>query len=799
MKVTWNWLAEFVDLQLPVAQVAELLTMAGLEVESIEQSGRELADVVCAEVVRIQPHPDGDRLSICEVRTGPDATRTVVCGAPNVQAGRRVAYAPPGATLPGGQHIAAAEIRGISSAGMLCSAAELGIGVDSSGILLLPGDAPLGTRVPAILGIEDTILDIAVTPNRGDCLSVLGIAREIAALSGQRLRRQRLTLHESEAATADLVTVRIDDPTGCGRYVARVISGTKVGPSPLWMQWRLQAVGVRPITNIVDVTNYVMIERGQPLHAFDLDRLPAPEIVVRRAGSDKSFTTLDAQTRALEPNDLLITSGGRPVAIAGIMGGAESEVTPSTRRVLLESAWFAPAAIRHSAKRLGLRTEASYRFERSTDIEGVPTAADRAAALMAKPSGATVAQGCVDVYPSVRPPIPISLRLKRVDDLLGIPVPRTEAVSRLKALGVVVSPATRSTVTAVPPSYRSDLTREIDLIEEIARLGGYQNVPTTLPECVMTGTGVRGEHQRQRDLRRFCAALGLNEAVFLSFCSTRANTLFPGLRGEREAVRVLNPLSQDEPELRLSLLPGLIRIVRENLDLGMLNAALFSMGKVFWRAQSFYEGRRLAGAVCPALPTVGVRTRGVVAEFVDIKGIIESLFEFMNIPTVRWMPASDLPALHPGKTARIELDGDLLGVLGSLHPAVEDEMKLQGPCWLFEVDIDRVLQYSPLRITFRDFSRFPAVLRDVAIVTDESFASDQVVRFVREWNHATQLVEDIHLFDQYSGPPIPPGKKSLAYALSYRAPDRTLTDAEVNELHGRLVTALKDALHVEPR
>jgi phenylalanyl-tRNA synthetase beta chain len=799
MRVTWRWLAEFIELQLAVADVAEMLTMAGLEVESINETGRELAQVVCAEIVRVGPHPAADRLSVCDVRAGTEATWTLVCGAANAQAGSRVAYAPPGATLPGGRPITTTEVRGISSAGMLCSAAELGIGAESPDLLLLPPDAPLGERVSAILGLEDTVLDIAVTPNRGDCLSVLGIAREIGALTGQRLRHQRVSVQESDRPAAEMVAVHITDPDLCGRYVARVLSEATIAASPPWMQARLQAVGLRPINNIVDVTNYVMIERGQPLHAFDYDRLPSPEILVRRAGTDSTFTTLDGQTRLLHPDDLLITSGGQPVAVAGVMGGAETEVTSSTRRILLESAWFAPASVRRTAKRLGLRSEASYRFERTTDIEGVLAAADGAAGLMAKLGGATVAQGRVDAYPGVRQRAPVSLRLKRVDDLLGMPVNRSEVVSRLRALGIAVSPATRGTLTAVPPSYRSDLTREIDLIEEIARLGGYQNVPTTLPQSILTGTGEPLEYRRQRDLRRSCAALGLNEVVFLSFCSPRLNALFPGLQNQREPVRVLNPLTQDDTELRLSLLPGLLRIVRDNLDQGVPRVALFCIGKVFWRGESFAEARRLAGAVCPALPSAGAGSRNAITQFVDVKGILESLPGFMALPDVRWKPATDLTAMHPGKTARIEAGGQLIGVLGGLHPTVVEEMKLQEPCWLFEVDLDRLLQYSSGSIVYRDLSRFPAVLRDVAIVTDESFASDQVIHFVREWSQGPQLIEDIHLFDQYTGPPIPPGKKSLAYSLSYRAADRTLTDAEVNDIHGQLIAALRDALHIETR
>ena len=799
MKIAWNWLAEFVELTLPITQVAERLTMAGLEVESIEEIGDALSAVVCAEIVEVRPHPQAERLNVCTARTGPDTTCTVVCGAMNVQAGSRVAYAPPGCTLPDGRRLETADVRGVTSAGMLCSEAELGIGTDTGGILLLPNDAAIGARVSAILGLEDTVLDVSVTPNRGDCLSVIGIAREISVLTGQRLRRRRLTVPESDVAAADLIALRIDDPELCRRYVARVLSDATIAPSPLWMQSRLRAAGIRPINNVVDVTNYVMIERGQPLHAFDYDRLPAKEILVRRAQTDAAFATLDGQARTLDADDLMITSGGEPVAIAGVMGGADTEVTLSTRHILLESAWFNPGAIRRTAKRLGLRTEASYRFERTTDIEGAPVAADRAAALMARICGATIARGRVDAYPGPAQQVPISMRLKRVDELLGMTIGRSELLSRLKALGVSVSPATRGTLTVVPPSYRSDLTREVDLIEEVARLGGYENVPTTLPESTLAGSGPELNQRRERDLKRFCAAHGLSEVILLSFCSPRLNALFPGLHDRRHAVRILNPVVQEETELRLSLLPGLIRVVRDNHDQGVTRVGEFCIGKVFWRDEAFGEARRLAGAICPTLPVAGIGSRNVRTEFADVKGIVEAILGFLGISEARWTAATDASAFHPGKTARVAVAGVPLGIVGSLHPAVAAEMKVQDPCWVFEIDSDRLLEYSRTRITYRDLSRFPAVLRDVAIVTEESFASDLVVRFVREWNQERRLIEDVYLFDQYTGPPIPPGKKSLAYSLSYRAADRTLTDAEVNQVHGQLIAALKDALHVEPR
>lgn len=798
MKVTWNWLADFVELDRPLEAIVERLTMSGLEVDSVEERGRDIAGVRCAEVIETRPHPNTERLTVCDVRSAGEVV-TVVCGAPNVRAGLRAAYAPPGSSLPGGRRIEAAEIRGVASAGMLCSEAELGLGDSDGGILELPNDAKIGARVAAVLSYEDIVLEIAVTPNRGDCLSVLGIARELAALTGRPLRRQRVAVAESRDAAADLIAIRIADPDLCGRYVGRVISDVKIAASPRWMQYRLQAVGVRAINNVVDITNYVMIERGQPLHAFDYDRLPRPEIVVRRAGRDGSFATLDGQRRALSPDDLVISTGDEVVAVAGVMGGANTEVTESTRRILLESAWFAPSSIRRTSRRLGLKSESSYRFERSTDIDAVAGAADRAAALMGKHAGGRVAAGRVDCFPAARPPAPITLRLARTDELLGMSLGRSEVTTKLKALGMNVAPAMRGTLNVVPPSYRTDVTREIDLIEEIVRLVGYQNVPATLPQCSLTGPGETLERRRLRRLREALASVGLTEALPLSFCSPRFNQLFPGLGEPRLPIAILNPITQDDAEMRLSLCSGLIRTLRHNADQATTRLGVFTVGKVFWKGSGFEEGRRLGGAIARGIPARGLGMHDAISDFAEAKGIVEGVFDILGVPDPSWHSAADLPSFHPGKTARIEIDGANVGVLGALHPNVQDELGVPDPCWLFELDLEKLLQYGRAPVIFKELQRFPAVIRDVAVITETDFASDRVVRFIRSWSETHPLVEDIALFDQYEGAPIPAGKKSLAYTISYRASDRTLTDAEINDVHAQLKQALVGSLPVELR
>jgi phenylalanyl-tRNA synthetase beta chain len=742
------------------------------------------------------PHAQADRLTLCEVRTGAGPVASVVCGATNMRAGDRVAYAPPGTTLPGGTRIEAATIRGVASAGMLCSAAELGMADASEGILILAADAPLGERVGVHLGIEDTLLDLDVTPNRGDCLSVLGVAREVAALTGVHLLRTRMTLRERGAAAADAVAVRIDDAAGCPRYAARVIRGVTIGPSPAWVVRRLAAVGMRSINNVVDVTNLVMLERGQPLHAFDAATLVRPEIVVRRAGDTRALRTLDGVDRVLAPEDLLITTGAQAIALAGVMGGAETEVTAGTTTVLLESAAFDPTSIRRTARRLELRSEASYRFERGVDVEGVGTALERAAALLTQLAGGTIAPGAVEARPHAPAPSAIHLRPKRVEDLLGRAVGRGEMTTTLKALGATVSAAPHGAILVAPPSWRRDLTREIDLVEEIARVGGYQRIPATLPTAPLEAGSLPVRAARERELRQVLIAMGFYEAVTLSFAALRSNVLFPGFGLAGAAVVIANPMSRDEPEMRRSLVPGLLAAWRTNRNHGATGLAAFSVGRVFAQDGGPREAWRLAGVMAGRLPWHGLGAARA-AEFADAKGAVEALLERLGVlDQVTWGRWQEAP-FHPGTSAAVRCADHLVGVVGGLHPDVEHELEIDAPAWVFELDIEKLLPYVPVHRRFTELPRFPAVVRDVAIVVDEDFASDRVVRFVRQWR--PELVADVALFDVYVGAPMAAGKKSLAYSVAYRAADRTLTDEAVNALQDDLRAALTRDLGVALR
>jgi phenylalanyl-tRNA synthetase beta chain len=796
MKVSYNWLREFVDLKAAPAAVRERLTLGGLEIEGETHPGADIRGVLVAEIVSIVPHPQADRLSLCAVRTGAAPPVSVVCGATNMKAGDRVAYAPPGTTLPDGRRIEQRAVRGVESAGMLCSEAELGLSDEASGLLILDRQAPLGERVAVFLGLEDTLFDLAVPPNRGDCSSILGVARDYAALTGARLLRQRIPLRERGPATADGITVRIEEGSGCGRYAARIVRGVVIRPSPAWMQRRLESAGLRPINNVVDVTNYVMLERGQPLHAFDLSRLATPQIVVRRAAATTQIATLDGVTRALDGNDIVISTGAEPIAVAGVMGGAASQVTDATHTVLLESAWFDPSSVRRTARRLGLHSESSYRFERHVDIAGVVTALDRAASLLQQLAEGVLDTGVVDNYPHpVAAPV-ITVRLKRIEDILGMPLSRADATSTLKGLGAEVGAGARGTLAVTPPTFRSDLTREIDCIEELARITGYHRIPSTMPTVALDGGRVPERLHWARALGQLLAARGLCELLSLSFTTAVLNQRFPGLNVPGECVVVRNPMVRDECELRRSLLGGLLGAVQVNRSYGS-GVAGFSIGKVFWRTDTPREAWRVAFVLAGEMPENGLGPRRE-PDFVDAKGVAEAILERLQVvERCRWERAPESGSFHPGKSAALVCDGTLVGILGCLHPAVEAELGAGASDWLCELDLEKLLTYVPARSRYRELPRFPGVIRDLAIVSDVDFASQQVVDFVR--HRGDPLIEDVALFDQYIGEPIPQGKKSLAYSIRYRSADRTLTDDEVNRVHGELTAALSRALPVELR
>jgi phenylalanyl-tRNA synthetase beta chain len=804
MRVPLGWLGEFVTWRSSTGALADRLMMAGIEVDRIEEVGRLDAGVIGGRLVAVEPHPQADRLSVCRVDAGRAGIVTIVSGAPGLVPGEIVAAALPGARLADGKPVAAANLRGVESAGVLCSEAEVGLGDDAGRVLVLPADVAPGTPLVELPGVADTVLELEVTPNRGDWLSILGIAREVAAVSGVRLRQRRPRLRESGRPAATDVEVRVEAPDLCPRYCARIVRNVRVAQSPLWLRLRLRRAGVRAINGIVDATNHLMIERGQPLHAFDLERLAEQRIVVRRARPSERIVTLDGIDRALDPDDLVIADGRGPVALAGVMGGQDSEVTDATRTVLLESAFFAPVSVRRTTRRTGLASQAAYRFERRVDPAMVREALDGAAALVARVAGGRIAPGVVESDAGTlrrEGAVTIRLRTRRAARLLGTAYPRGEIARRLRALGCRCRPS-GETVLVTPPTYRGDLRIEEDLIEEIARVGGYDAIPVTLPEVTLAG-GDAGESRRfARRLRRLLVAEGLTEMVTLSFTDAETNRRLPGLvGGSLEPLAVRNPLSSETGELRRSPLAGLVRALRLNVAQGAAFVGAFEIGKGYGRDAGGV--RREPGAVAFLLhgtwPPRGAERSGPATDFLDLKGVAANVLSALGLgeDRVRWQPAGEVPFLHPGQAAVAEVAGEAVGVIGALHPEIVHAADLSGEVWVGELDLQKLAHYLRARVALKPLPRFPAVTRDLAVVVEESFKAGEIVEEIRTLGNPQ--IESVRLFDCYRGAPIPPGKKSLAYSLAYRAADRTLTDAEVNALHADVVARLGARFELEVR
>jgi phenylalanyl-tRNA synthetase beta chain len=801
MKVSLNWLKDYVDIPMGVKDLAHLLTMAGLEVEGLTSSGEGLEKVVVAQIDSIRRHPNADRLSLVEVRTDREKF-AIVCGASNIREGQRVPLALIGAKLPNGVEIKKTKIRGQSSEGMLCSEIELGFGQDAAGIMILRDDAPLGKELAEALGLRDTVLDLSVTPNRPDWLSVIGVAREIAALTHQKTKYPPVLLSDGGEEIHRKTSVTLLDTDLCPRYVARMAEGVRIGPSPDWMRNRLEKVGVRPISNVVDVTNYVMMEYGQPLHAFDFRMLEEGRIVVRRAQEGETFITLDGVTRIMSSQDLMICDGKRPVAIAGVMGGLNSEIKEDTTTVFLESAYFNPMANRGTSKRLGLETEAAYRFGRGIDYGGCLLAANRAIQLIQGLAGGKVVEGVIDAYPTPLQPKPISLRFSKVNQVLGTKIPETNMKSYLEDLELHIQEEKGDVLVLNPPSFRGDLEREIDLIEEIARMDGFENIPITLPANSSFPQGKNRDYLLERKAMDLLIHHGFHEVVTYSFVSPACPDLM-GLRPEdqrRKPLRVLNPLSEDFSVMRTTLAPGLLETACYNLSRNNSNLKIFELRRVFL----FEDGKRLprelrhlAGLAMGLVGEPHWASPGRGIDFHDIKGCVESLLEAFQIEGASFDRADEVPFLHPGRSAKVSFKGEDFGVLGEVHPEVLSRYDISERAYLFEINFESLLQWAKEEKRFRTLPRFPAVYRDLSLVVEESLEAGKLVEEIRLSQEP--YMEEVMLFDIYQGTSIPMGKKGVTCRIRYRADDRTLTDEEVNQCHERVTARLKEIFRVELR
>lgn len=788
MKITYNWLKEFVDFPWDWPELVERLTMAGLEREGVEDLRGRYQGIAVGRVLQRQPHPHADRLSLCQVEVN-GAVRSMVCGAPNVAAGQKVAVILPGNSLPDGTLIRKSRIRGVESEGMICSQAELGLGPDADGIMVLPDAVQVGAPFAAQLGLEDVGLDFEVTPNRPDCLSVLGIAREVRALTGNPVRLPKHAATESGPPTAESASVAIEDPHGCPRYAASLIRNVRIGPSPLWLQHRLRNVGMRPINNAVDATNLVMLELGQPLHAFDLNRLAGSRVVVRRARPGEELETLDGARRRLDEEILVIADGEKPVAVAGVMGGLHSEVTARTADILLESAYFDPARVRLGRVRLELYTEASMRFERGADWEMAPLASARAALLIAQLAGGQVASAPLDVYPRPLSRPRLTLRLVRLNQLLATALDAPACARILELLGCEVE-ARGETLVVTPPSFRPDLQREVDLVEEVGRVYGYDRIEPSRTARTSLEAPALGQSP-ERALSQRLVGLGLDEVV----TSTIVERQWLELPGMGEAVELANPPTEGQNILRPSLVPSLLEVARRNFNQRAIGVAIFELGKCFARSgEQWREHLRLAGLWAGRRTASTWKADWAPVEFADLKGLVEILLEGLAPE----FSAAEQPLYRRGHCAAIRAGGRLVGHLGELKPAVAGAFDIEQPVHIFDLDHQTLeAAQGTARAAFRPLPKFPPIERDLAMVLGAEIAAAEVMAQARE--AAPQLIEAVELFDLYQGDQIPQGHKSLAFTIRLRSAARTLEDREADQVVEAVLRRLQEAFGARQR
>ena len=802
MIVTYNWLREFVDFQYAPHDLCDRLTMVGLEVDALEEIGGNLDSVIVARLESVEAHPDADRLTVCQVNNGTEVVQ-VVCGATNHKTGDLIALAQPGSVLPGDFKIKKSKIRGQVSQGMLCSEKELALAEDSPGIMILPTDLALGQPVFAALGLKDFQIEIGLTPNRPDCLSVVGVAREVAALCGQKLKLPVPQMNETDDSIEQHASVIIENSEGCPRYSARMVKNVKIGPSPDWMVRRLEAVGMRSINNVVDVTNYVMMELGHPLHAFDFRFLQDQKIVVKSAQQGEKFTTLDNQEHTLTSDDLMICDGKQPVAMAGVMGGLNSEVRDDTETILLEAAYFKPTMIRRTSKRYGLHTESSHRFERGADIDMIPVALDRAASLIAELSGGHVLSGVIDSYPRQLDPVTLQISAEKAKNLLDIPVTCENIKNLLESIGLQTQVGSCSDCLKVNvPSFRPDIEREVDLIEEVARLYGYDKIPVSMPVGTVDAKLPPQRQLVQKTLRQAIVAAGFSEAMNYSFVATDSLAKIGVAADDSRSVQVkiINPLSEDQSVMRTSLVPSLLETVSRNLNYRSSDLSLFELRPVFLTQpenEQCVEELSLTAVMSGQREPEGWSQSSATVDFYDIKGVFEEILAKVNIYNVSFEADSFQPYLHPGKSCRLMLGKQLLGYLGEVHPEVLTRFDIEQPVYLFELNVESIIATVGKHAQFTALSRFPDVKRDSALLLDEAITADQVMDIINK--SKVKFVESATLFDLYTGKGVPDGKKSLAIRVCYRDLEKTLTEAEVSKSHDKLIRSVCHLLEAEIR
>ena len=800
MKLSLNWLKDYIDIEMPINELSHLLTMAGLEVEGIEPAGQSLDDIIVAKISEVEDHPKADSLSVCRIDIGKETVQ-VVCGAPNLEVGLHVPFLPAGGSLPNGMVIKEGKFRGVLSQGMLLAEDEMGLTDDHTGIMILPQNLDPGTFLSSSASEADTLLlsdwvfDLSITPNRPDWASVLGVARELAAITGQGLNLPEIKIEEGTTSVNELTSVKINDPKGCPRYAVGIIRGVEPGISPFWMRYRLYLSGIRSIDNIVDVTNYVLLEMGQPLHAFDYNRLRENRIEVRRAEEGEIFITLDGESRTLNKENLMICDGERAVALAGIMGGLNSEIFGETKDVLLESAFFDPITIRRGSKRLGLSTEASYRFERGADIGGVTSALKRAMSLISSLAGGSVASGIIDNYPVKYASPDVRLRVDKTNRVLGTTLSGDIICGYLKALGMAVQDVNENDLTVNPPSFRVDILRESDLIEEVARLFGYENIPITYSNIRPGRIGETPERVLRNRIKSIMVGLGFTEIITYSFISPDSADILGAENKSplRSFVQLLNPLTVDQSVMRTSLIPGVLSTVKNNVSHDEKNMKLFEWGKVFFQTkedQQPDEKTFLTGIMTGLCEQKTWYGKERTVDFFDIKGVVEIMLKGVGLKEISFRKENPLPGYDQELTAGVYCSGSFMGQIGRVSAKVMASYGLEKEiAYMFGFDIGALLKQIPGTKTFQPFAKFPAVYRDISLLVNRGIESAGIIEIIKQTGG--ESFESVQVFDLYEGKKLDSSEKALAFRICYRSKDGTLDGGEINQLHESIIDKIR--------
>ncbi|WP_027417755.1 phenylalanine--tRNA ligase subunit beta [Aneurinibacillus terranovensis] len=798
MKVSYNWLSQYVDLSgVTPEELAEKLTRSGVEVESVEHLNKGISDVVVGYVAAKEKHPNADKLNVCQVDVGTGENLQIVCGAPNVDVGQKVPVAIVGAKLPNDVKIKRAKLRNVESQGMICSAKELGMNDKllpkeiQEGILVLPESLHLGQPIEQVLGLNDVVLELGLTPNRSDCLSMIGAAYEVAAILNREVKLPEFNVKEESDIIEDRVHIKIDAPDHCRRYMARLISGVTLAPSPLWMQNYLMAAGIRPINNVVDITNYCMMEAGQPLHAFDYKAVSGGNIVVRLAKDGEKIVTLDDVERTLDSEMLLITDGTKPIGIAGVMGGANSEVTEGTCNILLESANFVGSSIRKTSRKLGLRSEASLRFEKEVDPKAVEFALDRAASLMAELAGGKVARGIAQSVVEIPDDKSVTLGMGRLNKFLGTSLSIEEVTGIFDRLSFPYQVEVNNIHVTVP-TRRQDIEREEDLFEEVARLYGYDHIPTTMPFGDNTLGMLTRSQMLRRTIRQTLTSVGLDEVITYSLTTPGNLNDFMNIYGETHSISLAMPMSEERSVLRTNMLPHLLETAAYNINRKQRDIAIFELGNVFMAEEETLtklprEKLTLGGLLCGHRVAEHWTEKTAPVDFYLVKGMLDALFDRLGIAGVEYHPVKNLAGMHPGRTAQILLQGKPAGYIGQVHPIMQQKYEVEES-YVFQLSVESLLELATIHPGMVSLPRYPAISRDIAVLVDREVTAGKLQETVEQ--SAGHLLESVRIFDVYVDDRLGVNKKSVALACTYRDPEKTLTDEEVQEVHERVVGAL---------